>query len=494
MCVVLKKLAAILLGMICFGLLPVFAQDAITSASAGLRVMVVKSRGGAPVHEIYGSLEEVPSRSAHAIIPGEVPIRASTSDGSDWYAINSSGGSGSCFVRAASHWDLRDGRGGSRICNSAVDGNTYRGLAYDGQLFYTLRWSADRHYWQSYLNWDDVINNRPYATQTSKTVGDIYRGITFDPFKRVFVSLAQTGSSVYILRYATFNDMVTITPLPNPIKFETGDQYAGIAMGPANNTLGIILVAGQSNALGELADGAKLPRHWADPNVPFYYQNYSYFDPVSQNSVRPGTSGSVQTLSTQYMQGAAWLHFGPEILMARTLAESDSIRRFAMVKVSVGGTNLYEQWNPQNAHKSNLMFKMLQDSYSKASTMWNAQSWRTRLIGIAWIQGEADSGNSVTSSAYLSNLTEFMKQIRTMAGNTCLPVVIASVANRPANIGWDVATVRSAQQKFVANDKCAALVETSDLPVSSDNVHYTTDGQIELGRRMGRAYLSIIRR
>jgi hypothetical protein len=50
--------------------------------------------------------------------------------------------------------------------------------------------------------------------------------------------------------------------------------------------------------------------------------------------------------------------------------------------------------------------------------------------------------------------------------------------------------VQAAQATVARADPYAALVETIDLP-QSDNMHYDTGGQLELGKRFAHAWLSI---
>lgn len=460
---------------------PLIAAAQADGASADLRVLLVKAEGASFVYEQYPTVESVPANTPTSRLRGTDAVRAIASDGDQWFSIQRIGGS-NCFVRYASHTDLIEGLGVRRVCNSVVAYDGYRGLAYDGQFFYTIYWDGSRHWWQSYTSWDDVMNNRFYGQQTDARNGDIYKGIAFDPVKRVFLSLAQLGANVCLLKYGTFSDMATVTYMPGGGCFTSGERYAGIAIGPVNPTLSIYLVAGQSNAVGWDTDGAWLTANVDDAQVAFFYRIGFGMDFYSS------TSGGVTTLGPQAVafrnSQQPPTAFGIEMGAARTLYDAGR-RRMAVVKVAMGGTDLYEQWSPLNNQG---LFKLMQENLSRASVLWNAAGYRTRIVGLFWMQGEADALDLAKAAAYASRLRSFVAAVRQTAGDPCLPVVIGRI--RPE---WTYsAPVRAAQEQFVAHDSCAAWVNTDDLAtVSGDPWHFTSEGEYLLGQRMGSGYISI---
>jgi hypothetical protein len=476
----LKRVAAGMLGALCL-LRPALAQA--DGSSADLRPVVLKAQAATLSFEQYTAVESVPANAPASKQPGTrggAMVRAIASDGDQWFSIESSAGR-NCFVRYSSYLNLVEGQGLRRVCNTVAGYDGYRGLTHDGHFFYTLYWDGSQHWWQSYANWGDVINNRPFAQQTSTRHGDIYKGIAFDPLKRQFLSLAQQGSQVWLLKYAAFNDMVSVKPTPGgTFNFQSAESYAGIAVGPVNPTLDVYLVAGQSNAVGWNTDGAWLAAHPGDSQIRFFYRIGWGMDQQSS------TSGDVTTLRPQvaaFRSQIAPTNFGIEMGAGRGLYDAGR-RRMAMVKVAFGGTNLHSQWSPLN---NSGLFKLLQDQLSQASNRWNSQGHRTRIVGLFWMQGEEDAKTD-QASAYGRNLKSFVASVRSLAADSCLPVVLGRIY---WNWRPNGSLVRAAQEQFAAGDECARWVSTDDLKLIYDDYHFDSPSEYLLGQRMAGAYREI---
>lgn len=56
------------------------------------------------------------------------------------------------------------------------------------------------------------------------------------------------------------------------------------------------------------------------------------------------------------------------------------------------------------------------------------------------------------------------------------------------------AIVREAQEKVAAAVMRTALIDTDDLPLCDDGMHYNTAGSLELGRRFARAAIAMEKR
>lgn len=474
-----RALCAALVAMGAWAAAPATAQA--NGAVADLRPVLLKSTGGAWSYEQYANTESIAGNTPVSRQLGAANVRAIASDGDQWFSIQRTG-NGQCFLNHASYQDLTQGRAIRRVCNTVIGYDGYRGLTTDGHLFYTVFWDGSRHWWQSYMSWDDVINNRPSSMQTDYRVGDIYKGIAFDPVSRVFLSLAQHGSTVYLLRYATYTDMVTIKTTPADRIFSSGDSYAAFAIGPVNPTLSIYLVAGQSNAVGWSNNGAWLPAHAADAQVRFFYRIGGGMDWAAT------TSGDVTTLKPQIAGFGRATNsptlFGIEMGALRTLHDNGR-KNMAVVKVAMGGTNLASEWNPVNGQG---LYRLMQENYSTASAKWNAMGYRTRLVGLLWMQGEADATDQTMANNYANNLKGLVATVRQMAGDRCMPVVVGRIRKE-----WPInGPVRAAQEQLAANDKCAAWVDTDDLTLyPNDWPHFSDESEYRLGQRFGEAYRRI---
>jgi hypothetical protein len=112
--------------------------------------------------------------------------------------------------------------------------------------------------------------------------------------------------------------------------------------------------------------------------------------------------------------------------------------------------------------------------------------------GMMWMQGERDSVFEFMAEAYERNLADFVKAVRRDTDNEDLPFVIGQIAPRlyrleEGQFQHAYRHIVQESQRAVANStRLVEFVETMDLP-QSDNLHFDTGGQLELGRRFAEA-------
>jgi hypothetical protein len=106
-----------------------------------------------------------------------------------------------------------------------------------------------------------------------------------------------------------------------------------------------------------------------------------------------------------------------------------------------------------------------------------------------WMQGERDARTQEAAQAYGVKLRELVLAIRKDVGRDDLPFLCGQV-NPPYPYAE---TVRLAQASLPSTVRRTILIRTEGLEKNSDNLHYSTEGQIELGRRFAAAYLQLIR-
>lgn len=478
----MKSIASVF-GLICalVALAPAPVRADTLADTPDTKVVAMKTTGTSTYNvQQFPTVEAIPGnspiRQGTRTLPSGDVSRALTSDGDQWFGIVRSG-SKNCFFQYSSYQNMMDGKSVQKICNTLVaDG--YRGVAYDGHVFYSLFWDGSRHWWQTYKTWRDLAVNKFTSQHTNQRHGDIYKSIAFDATSRAFWSLAQDGTSVWLLKYANYVDMATVTSLPNDPSFISNDKFAGLAFGPVDPVLDVYLVAGQSNAVGWDTDGAWLPAHNADAQIKFFYR---IGNGENQSAT---TSGTVTTLKPQQagFRSSPPTNFGIEMGIGRTLWDKGR-NNMAIVKVAFGGTNLYWQWSPTN---NTSLYKLMLENLSIASSQWRAQGWRTRVVGMFWMQGEYDALDANMAANYKQSLTAFMSAVRASAQDDCLPVVIGRIRTE----GWPFAAdVRTAQKNYATQTDCTDWVNTDDLGlVPNDTAHFTNDGQYTLGKRMAQSY------
>ena len=189
--------------------------------------------------------------------------------------------------------------------------------------------------------------------------------------------------------------------------------------------------------------------------------------------------------------------FGPEVGIARRLADSLPDQDLVFCKVSRGGTNLYYDWapdraegGPEDAYRGPLHSKLVDSVHAIRSALDEVE-----FAGAFWAQGARDSVFEFMANAYEENLASFIVRIRSDTRTPDLPFLIAR--GMPRSVDTDTGKprhpfkkiVRQAQQAVAARVANVILVEAGDIP-QFDALHYDAAGQLELGSRFADSWLS----
>lgn len=99
-----------------------------------------------------------------------------------------------------------------------------------------------------------------------------------------------------------------------------------------------------------------------------------------------------------------------------------------------------------------------------------------------WTQGEQDTSYATNAADYGATLATFIQDIRLTYGVPNLSFIISQLSSLQTslNIGR-LNTVRAGQASVAAADPFADLVVTDGFTVGSDNLHFTSAGQMALG-------------
>jgi hypothetical protein len=111
------------------------------------------------------------------------------------------------------------------------------------------------------------------------------------------------------------------------------------------------------------------------------------------------------------------------------------------------------------------------------------------VVGLIWMQGEADAKDEASAKAYQANLTAFIQAVRELVGQPDLPFVAGRI-NPDAGKYTNVPEVRAAQAAITLPGY--QMVDCDGLSKSSDNIHYNAPGQIELGLRFAAAMIKLL--
>lgn len=232
----------------------------------------------------------------------------------------------------------------------------------------------------------------------------------------------------------------------------------------------VFVLAGQSNMVGR-GVSAELP-----PEMVRTPANVQYF-----------LDGELTGFAEQE-------RFGPEVGFAHELARAWPERQLVLIKYAVDATSLLAWapvWDSVGANITNNaqdgpLYEQLLSIVASVPLRADAE-----FVGFLWMQGERDAFFPAAGAEYLRNLEKLVQCLREDLGELNMPFVLGQV--NPPRDRWAAADlVREAQREAEAQISSTRLVFTDDLPKLGDEVHYNTDGQLELGRRFARAYLDLL--
>lgn len=258
----------------------------------------------------------------------------------------------------------------------------------------------------------------------------------------------------------------------------------------------LILVAGQSNAVGYDAKPGELPKSEADQHVLFWWR---CGDPPPDK--HDSTSGSRWTHLQPQPLGEPMLPkqdrqygnfaqkeggFGPEIGLGRTLFEMEK-RPLAIVKGAFSGTGIDRDWRPDDAGEHGACYRALVEEVQGATAAAKEMGVELRPRAIVWVQGESDA-NGTDAPLYAARLRAMLAALRKEIGAPDLVALIA--VNTKFGNGKNQFMPRIVeQQKLLAKDEPLCIyVDTSEAPIANA-AHYDTQGTLLIGRLFAEALL-----
>lgn len=241
-----------------------------------------------------------------------------------------------------------------------------------------------------------------------------------------------------------------------------------------NPSLDMILIAGQSNAVGQgtmtgLPTYANAARMWMLGNDDAFK---AYSDPYDSN-INQKDSTSVD---------AAFGFAFPGVMMDGVI--STTKRDCAVVPCAKGGSGI-TSWAPESAKDAALYISLLRRAYL-------AREYG-RLRGLVWYQGEEDALNGTSGGSYTTQFNAFVERLRTDLDDPAFPILIIGLHNEPTPLGsrpaW--AQIQNAQAAFTG--KGIGYVSAAGCAVQAgDTVHLSTPGQITLGQRIAPVLAALI--
>lgn len=233
----------------------------------------------------------------------------------------------------------------------------------------------------------------------------------------------------------------------------------------------VVLLAGQSNMLG-LGDVSALDK--SEQQLPV---NIKYF-----NFGREGR------LNYQPQK------FGPEVSFSHLLHESFPDKHFAIIKYAIGSSSLLD-WSPDWSYEKARITghphygPLYEDFMDKVRRITGGK--KVKYLGLLWMQGEKDATYPEVGKEYYKNLSAFLARLRSDLNRPDLPVLLGRI-NPPLAEFPAVKSVRSAQEEASQKLTNVYLVDADGLDKLTDDLHYNTEGQLELGRRFAQSLKEVI--
>lgn len=183
---------------------------------------------------------------------------------------------------------------------------------------------------------------------------------------------------------------------------------------------------------------------------------------------------------------------GPEFGFAKAMSQLYPADEIHLIKVARGGTAI-DWWLPDAKGKENghtTLLTNLKNALEKIDGDYE-------IVGMLWMQGESDTKMQADAEAYQKKLERFVALMREATGKPELPFVIGRISSRileSKKFKMPFAKiVQSGQEAVAKNDKHAHVIDTDDLSLRSDLVHFDQAGQMGLGERFGDAMIKALK-
>ncbi|MDP3749254.1 MAG: sialate O-acetylesterase [Phenylobacterium sp.] len=228
----------------------------------------------------------------------------------------------------------------------------------------------------------------------------------------------------------------------------------------------LVVIAGQSNALGFQLGYSDLPSYAQTPDPGVKIWNGSAFVTM-EPSVNTGSPGDLD----------AW---GPEVEFAYQWRQDHPGETLYVVKYARGSTGLandpsQSDWSPASGE----LFAAAKAQVDAAKAALSATGQGYKVGAIIWMQGETDATDLAKANAYQANLTNLFAQMRAQWGDADTSIYFGQISTQ-SNFAYE-GTVQLAEANVDSADANAFMTITDAFAMQSDLVHFSGSGQVSLG-------------
>ncbi|KAJ4965502.1 hypothetical protein NE237_017351 [Protea cynaroides] len=232
----------------------------------------------------------------------------------------------------------------------------------------------------------------------------------------------------------------------------------------------IFILSGQSNMAGR--GGVTITHH-------------KKWDEVVPPECRPDPSIIRLTAGLKWEEAHEPLHadidakkvcgVGPGMSFANAVrARSSNLGVIGLVPCAVGGTAIKEWERGQHLYEN--MIRRARESVKDGGG---------EIKAVLWYQGESDTSSQHDAHSYKANVEKLILDVRSDLHSSSLPFIQVAIASGD---GRFIEKIREAQLGINLNN--VVCVDAQGLPLKEDNLHLTTEAQVQLGNMLADAYLN----
>lgn len=263
-------------------------------------------------------------------------------------------------------------------------------------------------------------------------------------------------------------------------------------------TRDLIIVAGQSNAVGFDADPAQLPADEHDKDVMFWWRcgdpppddhdcmSKGWTTLQFQPRVEPADKKSAPRQYGNFSHAAGG--FGPEMGFARTLM-AKSPDKLAVLKTAFSGTGVRMDWNPESKGADGACYRAMIEEAHKAIDGAKAKGIEFRVRALVWVQGESDA-NANDAPQYEKRLGDLVEALRKELKEPAMAALIGVNTNFGLGKNVFMPKIVEAQKALCAHLPRSVYVDTANSTYAN-GAHFDTAGTLDVGKRYAEALLKL---
>ncbi|KAH7518031.1 hypothetical protein FEM48_Zijuj09G0127400 [Ziziphus jujuba var. spinosa] len=231
-------------------------------------------------------------------------------------------------------------------------------------------------------------------------------------------------------------------------------------------TKNIFILSGQSNMSGRGGVSKDKPRTWDGVVPPECQPNPSILRLTANLHWETANEPIHSDIDSKKTCGV-----GPGMSFANAVRERVGL--VGLVPCAVGGTAIKEWARGEELYEN--MVKRAKESVKDGGEM----------KALLWFQGESDALAKEDAEAYKGNMETLIRNVREDLGLPSLPIIQVAIASVDLKY---MAIVRDAQLSMQVHN--VVCVDAMGLQLKEDNLHLTTESQVQLGHKLAHVYLS----